>query len=68
MPTFQYIAKDKDGHNAMGLLEAANENEAAELLHKKELFVVSLGAARKKVTKAKLPSTTELLKASQRVG
>jgi len=50
--TYQYVAKDKNGHTASGVLEGSSENEIAELLHKKELIVVSIGEATKKAIKA----------------
>jgi type IV pilus assembly protein PilC len=53
MNTYEYIAKDKDGHSAMGSVEAGSESEVVELLHKKELIVVSLRQVEKKVLKAK---------------
>jgi len=40
--TYQYSAKDKFGHNVSGILEAAGETEAAELLHNKEMTVLSI--------------------------
>jgi len=53
MNTYQYIAKDKNGHSVSGMLEGASENEAVELLHKKELIVVSIKQTQKKAPKAR---------------
>jgi len=50
--TYQYITKDKNGHTVTGLLEGSSEAEIAELLHKKELVVVSIEPAKKKALKA----------------
>ena len=52
MPTFQYTAKDKNGHTLIGVLDGATEAEVAEALHKKELIVVSITSAKKKVSRA----------------
>jgi len=49
--TYQYTAKDKSGKTVMGSLDAPSEAEAADILHKKELVIVSLGEAKKKVVK-----------------
>lgn len=48
MNTYQYTAKDKDGRTIIGTLDAALESEVAEVLHKKELVVISVQKARKK--------------------
>ena len=53
MNTYQYIAKDKNGHSVSGILDGSSENEAVELLHKKELIVVSIKQTQKKASKAK---------------
>jgi type IV pilus assembly protein PilC len=50
--TYQYTAKDKFGHTITGILEGASESEVAELLHKKELVVVSVKQAKKSALKA----------------
>ncbi|MCK9572007.1 MAG: type II secretion system F family protein [Candidatus Omnitrophica bacterium] len=42
MNAYQYAAKDKTGRNVSGILECVNEMEVVELLHKKELIVVSV--------------------------
>lgn len=53
MNTYQYIAKDKSGHAVTGFLECASESEAAELLHKKELIVISVKQAKKESLKVR---------------
>ncbi|MDD5255824.1 MAG: type II secretion system F family protein [Candidatus Omnitrophica bacterium] len=52
MPSFQYIAKDKFGTSMAGIIEAASEGEAVEVLHGKELIIVSVEQAKKKQLKA----------------
>lgn len=52
MNTYKYSAKDRQGQTVSGILEAASEAEAAELLHKKELIVVSVEQAKDKVAPA----------------
>ena len=47
MNTYQYAAKDKNGHTVTGILEGASEAEVVELLHKKELVVISVEQAKK---------------------
>lgn len=47
MNTYQYSAKDKSGHTVNGFLDAASESEASEILHKKELIIVSIAEAKK---------------------
>lgn len=42
MGTYQYNAKDKSGHTVTGVLDAAAENEIAEILHKKDLIIISI--------------------------
>lgn len=53
MANYQYSAKDKSGHSVNGILEAAGEAEAAELLHNKELVVLSITQAKKGALKTK---------------
>lgn len=53
MSTFKYIAKDKSGSKLSGILDAGSELEVADILHKKELIVISIQAAKKKIFKAK---------------
>jgi len=49
MPTYQYTAKNKNAQTITGVIEAANENEIVQLLHKKELTVVSIKSVKKKL-------------------
>lgn len=49
--TYQYSVKDKKGSSINGLLEAGSENEAAEILHKKDFIVVSIQLAAQKSAK-----------------
>ena len=53
MPTFQYTAKDKSAKTVTGIIEAANENEVVQLLHKDGLAVVYIGPADKKKATAR---------------
>lgn len=53
MNTYQYTAKDKSGKTVNGSLDASSEPEAADILHKKELVIVSLGEVKKKAVKQK---------------
>lgn len=52
MITYQYTAKDKNGRTVIGNLEANSESEVAELLHKKELVVLSVEQAKPGALKA----------------
>jgi len=52
MITYRYSAKDKNGHTVIGSLEANSEPEAAELLHNKELVVLSVEQGKAGVVKA----------------
>ena len=47
MNSYQYIVKDRGGHAVTGIVDAASEGEAAEILHRKELIVISLKPAKK---------------------
>jgi type IV pilus assembly protein PilC len=53
MNSFQYSAKDKNGQTLNGILEASAEGEVAELLHKKELIVISIQPVKQKSVKSK---------------
>lgn len=53
MNTFQYTAKDKNGRTVKGILEAVSESEAAEILHKRDLIVLSATQVKTKVVKVK---------------
>lgn len=48
MGLYKYSVKDKNGQALTGTLEAASETEAAELLHKKELIVISIKPLKRK--------------------
>lgn len=45
---YQYSAKDKNGQTVTGIIEGASELEVSEVLHRKELVVVSVAEAKKK--------------------
>jgi len=66
MSAYQYIAKDRNGHSVMGALDAASETEAAEVLHKKELVVISIEQVKEK-TGAKGDRKDAKLKADELV-
>jgi type IV pilus assembly protein PilC len=55
MGTYQYTAKDKKGQTISGIIDAASEPEVLNILHNKDLVVVSLKESKKKsaTTKAK---------------
>lgn len=53
MNTFQYIAKDKNGQSVTGILEASAEAEVAEILHQKELTIISVKPIKQKQLKSK---------------
>jgi len=48
MKKFNYRAKDKDGKTISGVVEAKNEKQAVELLHERELIVISLSPVKEK--------------------
>lgn len=50
MLTYEYSAKDKQGTTLNGLLEANTPAEAAEILHKRELIVLTVEEAKAKVS------------------
>ncbi len=52
MVTYQYTAKDNQGRNISGTLEANSETEAAGILHTKELIVLFLKPAEAKSKKS----------------
>src|SRR3989338_8931010 len=52
MITYRYTAKDKNGSTVIGSLEANSEPEVAELLHNKELVVLSVEQGKAVVVKA----------------
>lgn len=53
MNTYEYKAKDKSGHTVAGLIEATSEPEAVQILHGKELIILSMGQTTKKILKSK---------------
>ncbi len=53
MNTYKYTAKDKNSHTVIGILEGTSETEVADLLHKKELVVVSISPAKNKILKTR---------------
>lgn len=53
MSNYHYTAKDKNGHTVMGMLEGASESEVAEILHKKDLVVISIEQTKRKATRHK---------------
>ena len=52
MASYQYTAKDKSGNNVTGILDGSSEAEVIELLHNKELVVVSVKEVRKRALAA----------------
>lgn len=48
MGSFEYLAKDKNGHAISGIVEAASEQEVVRILHKKEFIVISVKLSKKK--------------------
>lgn len=52
MAVFQYTAKDINGRNVLGVIEAPNENEAAVALHNKSYIVLSIKQVKSKTAKA----------------
>jgi type IV pilus assembly protein PilC len=65
MNTYKYTGKDKSGQTVTGLLDTNSEAEAAEILHKKELIVLSIVPATKKA--AKVAVTTGSVKPDELV-
>lgn len=53
MNNFEYIAKDKSGSTVTGILEGASENEINDILHKRNLIVISIKKTKSKVVKSK---------------
>jgi len=48
MDTYKYTAKDRLGQTVTGVLEASSEAEVVQMLHTKELIIVSLEQAKKR--------------------
>ncbi|MCM8780930.1 MAG: hypothetical protein NC908_03285, partial [Candidatus Omnitrophica bacterium] len=40
--TYSYTAKDKDGRTVIGILDATSETEVVDILHKRDLVVISI--------------------------
>ena len=53
MNTYRYTAKDNNSHTVIGILEGTSETEVADILHKKELVVVSIEPVKKKILKTR---------------
>jgi len=53
MAQFQYTAKDKNSRTVIGIMEASSEAEVANLLHQKELVVISVAPAKQKAAKVR---------------
>jgi len=51
MNAYRYTAKDKSSHTVVGILEGNSEREVVDILHKKELVVVSIEQAKRKILK-----------------
>lgn len=51
MNTYQYTAKDSNGHTVIGMLDGPSDAEVASILHKKDLVVISIEPVKKKSLK-----------------
>ncbi|MCK9595121.1 MAG: type II secretion system F family protein [Candidatus Omnitrophica bacterium] len=51
MPSFQYVAKDYNGRPVVGVVDAPNDAEAANILHNKSYTVVSVKEVKAKAFK-----------------
>ncbi len=60
MGTFSYTAKDKSGKTVIGVLDAPNEVDVAEILHKQSLIVLSVEVAKKQTGKPKKDASVKL--------
>lgn len=54
MNSYQYSAKDTKGQSITGIVQAASEAEVADILHRKDMVVVSIAAAKTSVLKPKV--------------
>jgi type IV pilus assembly protein PilC len=54
MNSYKYSAKDKKGQTISGVIQAASEPEVAEILHKKEMMVLSVEFAKVSEAQVKL--------------
>ena len=52
MNSYQYTAKDRTGQSVSGVVDAVSETEAADILHKKELIVISVVSIKAKPEKS----------------
>ena len=52
MNSYQYTAKDRSGQSVNGVVDAVSEAEAADILHKKELIVISVTPIKAKSEKS----------------
>jgi type IV pilus assembly protein PilC len=59
---YKYIAKDKDGQTLSGSLESNSEIEAVDVLHKRELIVISIEQSKEKASKANTKSKGQKVK------
>jgi len=53
MSLFNYTCKDKNGNTQNGQIEAKSESEVTEILHKKDMVILSVGSAQKKGSRAR---------------
>ncbi len=53
MPTYTYIAKNKNGNNVDGILDAKSDIEVSEILHKQDLIVILIKLSKNKFIKTK---------------
>src|SRR4030042_4047723 len=53
MSTYEYSAKDKNGHSVIGTLEGNSETEVVNALHNRELIVVTIKEETAKALKTK---------------
>lgn len=51
MATYSYSVKDRSGRTLTGTLEAGNEADVIDILHKQDLIVLSVEASKKKAVK-----------------
>jgi len=52
--TYKYSAKDKNGYTVAGISEGVSETEVADMLHKKELVIVSIEQAKEATKKTEV--------------
>jgi len=56
MNSYQYIGKNKSGQTVSGIIQAASEAEIADILHKRDLIIVSVEIAKTSKPSSKLSS------------